>query len=286
MFWCIIGEMISSVVIGASFVLGTIIGSFLNVLILRHGTGRSAVSDRSACWSCSKTLVWYELIPVVSYVFLRGRCVSCHTHISLQYPLVELLTGSLFALTAWYVFSANLIGEFLLWEVLVLVSFIAIILSLSVMMTVYDMRHMIIPNKWVYTFVGMTLLYTGCFHFFSFGTLIHWSIWDMAAGPILALPFAGIWFFSRGTAMGLADAKVALGIGWLLGLWGGVSALLIAFWSGAIIGLSLLGIHKVRGLSAFGKRFTIKSEIPFGPFLFFGMIVVFFFHVQALYLFL
>ncbi len=265
------------------FVFGAIIGSFLNVLILRHGTGRSFVSDRSACWSCGKTLGWYELVPIVSYVVLRGKCSACKTRISLQYPIVEFLTGALFVLGTWSIIDILFLP---LWGIVSLAVLLALIISLSVMITFYDIRHTIIPNMWVYVFAATTLLYTAVFHMAAYGTLAEWSVWDMAAGPILSLPFVALWLFSKGKVMGLGDAKLVLGIGWLLGLMGGLSALILGFWCGAITGLILMGMHRVKGLFGIQKRFTMKSEIPFGPFLLLGMYIVFFFHIQALYLFI
>jgi prepilin signal peptidase PulO-like enzyme (type II secretory pathway) len=264
------------------FLFGTIIGSFLNVVILRHGTGRSSVSDRSACWSCGKTLQWYELVPVVSHVFLRGKCSVCKTHISLQYPIVELLTGALFVLGAWHVLGMLFLP---IWGLVLLAILLMGIISLSMIMTVYDIRHTIIPDAWVYAFAASAFVYTGVLHFATYGTLLGWSVWDIAAGPILAVPFAALWLFSKGKAMGLGDAKLALGIGWLLGLMDGLSAIILGFWIGAVVSLALIGIHRVKGLFGREKRFTMKSEIPFGPFLLLGMMLVFFFHIQALYLF-
>ncbi|MBC8464837.1 MAG: prepilin peptidase [Parcubacteria group bacterium] len=266
----------------AVFIFGTIIGSFLNVLILRRGTGRSVVKDRSACWTCGKMLRWYELVPIVSYGVLRGKCARCKASVSPQYPIVEFLTGTLFTLGAW-----SMIDMFFLpvWGIVSLALLLAVIISLSVMMTVYDIRHTIIPNAWVYIFAVSSLVYTAVSHLATYGTFVQWSVWDMMAGPILAIPFAALWFFSKGKAMGLGDAKLALGIGWLLGLMEGLSAIILGFWIGAIISVGLISMHKAKGLFGTGKRFTMKSEIPFGPFLLLGMFVVFFFHIQALYLF-
>ena len=81
--------------------------------------------------------------------------------------------------------------------------------------------------------------------------------------------------------MGLGDAKLSLGIGWLLGTAQGVSALLVAFWLGTIVGLLLIGISKIRALFLPGKYFTLKSEIPFGPFLAFGALIAFLFHLDV-----
>src|SRR5690242_17998674 len=78
------------------FILGTIIGSYINVVVLRYHTGRSSVTGRSLCFSCGKTLSWYELVPIFSFLFLNGKCLGCNSRISYQYPIVEFITGILF----------------------------------------------------------------------------------------------------------------------------------------------------------------------------------------------
>src|SRR3989344_5330345 len=83
------------------FVLGLVVGSFLNVIVLRLNTGRSVIRGRSQCFSCGGTLHWYELIPLASFALQSGRCKSCGAHISWQYPTVEFATAILFVLTAW-----------------------------------------------------------------------------------------------------------------------------------------------------------------------------------------
>src|SRR3989344_244845 len=80
------------------FLFGAVVGSFLNVVILRLNTGQSIVSGRSKCFTCAKKLKWHELLPIVSFVFLRGKCSACKTKISWQYPLVETITGIIFVL--------------------------------------------------------------------------------------------------------------------------------------------------------------------------------------------
>ncbi len=272
--------MVETYLLTCVFLFGIIIGSFLNVLILRHGTGRSAVSDRSACFSCGSTLRWYELIPLVSFLVQRGRCRSCKAPISFQYPVVELATGILFVLGTRHIMSDMVQNATTFGQASVLALLLFVIMSLLIMMTVYDMRHTIIPDAWVYPFAGSAFLYAALTQYFSFGTLSVWSVEDMCAGIILAIPFTAIWFFSKGRAMGLADAKLALGIGSLLGLSGGLAALMIAFWIGAIVGVLLIVMHRYRALFRVSKRFTIKSEIPFGPFLALGTVLVYFLNIR------
>ena len=247
-------------------VLGLIIGSFLNVVILRYNTGRS-FGGRSACMTCESELRFHELIPLLSFVALRGRCLSCKTKISIQYPLVELATGVLFA------------GLFLKFQDLFFIStltfsllyaFYALIFSLLLVIAAYDLKHKIIPDLLVFVF-GL-LAFLGLFVLNSSGFYPHLpSLWEFLSGVVVALPLALIWLLSRGTWMGLGDAKLALGLGWLLGLSEVLSGVILAFWAGAIVGLFLL---------IFSKNHGMKSEIPFAPFLVFGAIVAFLFEFQ------
>ncbi len=244
-----------------AFVFGVTIGSFLNVVIYRYNSGTSLTCGRSMCFSCGKTLSWYELIPIVSFIIQRGRCIGCKSKISWQYPLVEIVTGLLFI--------AVFMGQYLVIKTI----YLLIIMSILVVISIYDIRHKIIPDGFVYAFIALSLL-----------QLIWTSnvqMVDWLAGPILFLPFAGLWFFSKGTWMGFGDAKLALGIGWFLGFYAGLSAVIFAFWIGSVFGLTLIGLGKVRGLFFKNTKFTIKSEIPFGPFLILGMLLVFFFNIDV-----
>ncbi len=237
-----------------AFILGTIIGSFLNVIILRWNTGASIAVDRSRCFSCGKTLTWYELVPLFSFLVQGGKCRGCGSRISWQYPLVECVTGLLFALTAWLFPPLTALAMatdalyFAAWSVLVII-------------TVYDLRHKIIPDTFSYLFalIGLAVL---VLHVASGGTL-DW--WNVAAGPLLALPLFLLWLVSGGRWMGLGDPKLVLGIGWLLGLDGGGAALVLAFWIGAIVGIGLI----------IARRVGLKSEIPFAPFLIAGTLICF-----------
>lgn len=250
------------------FVFGVIVGSFLNVVALRYNTGR-APTGRSACFSCGKKLKVTELIPVVSYLCLCGRCSQCKSKISIQYPLVEFVTGLLFVLVYWYQSQS-----------LVLLMYYLIVSCLLVVITVYDIRHMIIPDGLVYTFIilgFLRLLYET-----PLTSLIHKpEIWNLLAGPILFLPFWALWYFSKGTWMGFGDAKLAWGIGWTLGLVHGVSAIILGFWIGAVASLLVMGLSKA--LSTTGARkickhfrlptLSFKSAIPFAPYLIIGTFV-------------
>ena len=240
------------------FILGTIFGSFANVVILRYHTGRSFMTGRSHCFSCGKTLEWYELIPLFSYLFLGGKCLSCGSKISAQYPIVEGITGILFAAVFLQLgFSA------------VLPLFLATVFLL-VVITVYDLQHMIIPDSMVYLFDAIAFVIL----WMRFGsTLLSAGGYDLLAGPILFAFFAFFWLVSKGQWMGLGDAKLALGVGWLLGLSGGIFAIMISFWIGATWSLLVLAFQR---LHLAGSKLSMKSEIPFAPFIILATAIQFF----------
>ena len=248
------------------FAFGLIIGSFLNVVIIRYHTERS-FGGRSACMSCQNTLSWHELIPLFSFVALGGRCKTCQVKISFQYPLVELITGIIFA---FLFLKFQNIFFFYTFSFVTIYAYYAVIFSLLIVISTYDLKHKIIPDTLSLIF-GL-LAFVGLFIFDRSGLHLHLlSLWDFLAGPLLALPFAAIWFLSRGTWMGLGDAKLALGLGWLLGFSKALSGVVLAFWSGAVIGLVLI---------AFTKKYGMKSEIPFAPFLVLGATIAFLFELH------
>ena len=253
------------------FIFGTIIGSFLNVISLRYNTGISLLG-RSGCFSCGKKLRWFELIPVVSFAFQLGRCKKCKSKISFQYPFVELLTGGIF-LGIFLKFSDLL---FISPSYLMLLSlYLMIIFSILIVILIYDLKHKIIPDDLVYTFAVLSL--ASIFFDFSIFQFSIPTFLPFLSGPILFSPFFLLWFFSGGKWIGLGDGKLALGIGWFLGLSLGASAVILSFWVGAGAGIALMIFFS---LNLREKRLTMKSEIPFGPFLILGLIIVFFFNLN------
>lgn len=246
------------------FGFGLIIGSFLNVVILRLNTGRSALQGRSKCPRCNTTLSWYELIPVFSFLFQRGKCRSCKTGISFQYPLIELLTALIFT----FIYTKTvLVGNFSLYA-WISFFFTAAVAALLVIITVYDLRHKIIPDKIVYPFILLAFASIA----WKAGTVPGFSVYpQILAGFLLAAPFFFLWFFSRGRLMGFGDAKLALGIGWLVGVVGALTVFLLSFWLGAIVGMFLIALSRSYGM---------KSEIPFAPFLLVALFIVSMFGVS------
>jgi leader peptidase (prepilin peptidase)/N-methyltransferase len=213
--------------------------------------------------SCGKLIRWYDNIPLISWVLLRGRCRFCGSRISLRYPAVELLTGLLFAA----------LGGAPLTYAELAVGFC--IVALLVAIAVYDLRHTIIADEWVYPFSVLALIFAALWG----GTTDIWPL--LLSGPAIALPLFLLWLVSGGVWMGLGDAKLALGMGWLLGPLYGFYALSFGFILGALIAVGILLPlpYLMRGwgiarLSVSTPRFTMKSEVPFGPFLIASTLVI------------
>ena len=174
--------------------------------------------------SCGRGILWFDLIPVLSWVWLGGRCRFCSCKISWQYPLVELITALLFAAVG--------VSPLPIILRLAVLPIIAILVAISV----YDLRHTIIPDAWVWSFNA--LAFSSVFLFPPYA--IHDTLYALLAGPFAALPLFAFWLFSRGKWMGLGDAKLALGIGWLLGPVYGTVAVFFAFILGAVVSVPLL----------------------------------------------
>ncbi len=252
------------------FIFGTIIGSFLNVVIYRLNTSRKITNSRSVCFSCNKKLYWYEMIPVLSFLFQKGRCRGCASRISHQYPIVEFTTGVVFAILAYYFLPLVFINSNMF---IFLLSYFVFIFSILIVITVYDIRHKIIPDRLSFTFIFLAFVLMFINQSGVGEILVMPSLWQLLAGLIIALPFALLWVISKGRWIGFGDIKLMLGIGWMLGLSIGLSALIISFWIGAIVGLVLLGLKKI--------KINLKTEIPFAPFLFIGTLIAFIFQIDV-----
>jgi len=263
---------------------GLIIGSFLNVVIYRFNTKKS-LGGRSGCMSCQNKLCWYELIPLFSFLGLKGRCRNCQTRISIQYPLVELATGLVFA-GLFLKFQNIFFSNILIFNLAYI--YYAGMFSLLVVIAGYDLKHKIIPDS--LSFVFGLLAFAGLFFFggeSNHFSLFSWHIppiLELLAGVLIALPFAFFWLVSSGRWMGLGDAKLALGIGWLLGFVNALSGLVLAFWFGAMVGIFLVVLSRLDSarLAKNGRisRIGMKSEIPFAPFLVLGAFLAFIFNLN------
>lgn len=249
-----------------TFIFGVIIGSFLNVYIYRLHTGRS-LSGSSHCLSCGTRLKAYELVPLFSYLFLRGKCRTCQSIIPSRYFLVEGFTGLLFVfvvLTAGDVFTL-----LLFW----------FLMAVLVVIFVYDLYHMIIPDEMVFALMAIAFLHE--FYGLITGVSVAEFTFNILAALIGSLFLFLLWHMSEGRWIGFGDVKLALPLGILVGYAGVFSMLVLSFWIGAIIGLLLLAWQYLqkRGkphLRFLTRELTIKSAVPFAPFLISGFLAVFF----------
>ncbi|MDP3988754.1 MAG: prepilin peptidase [bacterium] len=223
---------------------GIIVGSFCNVLIMRHGTG-IGIGGRSRCLSCKETLRARELIPLVSFILQRGRCTHCGSRFSWQYPAIELLSG-LFA--ASIVFASKSAVE----GVLLALAGIPLMVIVG-----YDSKHYIIPTMYARMLWVVSL----------FSAVLFFDQYTIMASLGLILFFYSIWLFSDGKAMGFGDVGLVGALALLFGYPVSVLGALFAFWLGAVVGIALL-FQSHSGL-------TLKSEVPFGPFLIIGYMLAF-----------
>lgn len=239
------------------FLLGLIFGSFANVIILRLNTGDGLIFKPSRCFLCGSRLRWFELIPIISFLVLRGRCAHCKSRISWQYPAVELSSGLLF-LSIYLIQGMPLDFGFVLS---------ALFFWLLLVISVYDLRHKIIPNGLVYLASGVSLLFV----------VVDSGYWNLIphllSGSGLFVFFALLWLISKGRWMGFGDAKLALAIGIMLGWPLSLTALLFSFWLGALFGLIFIVFKNYRGSTSVGL--ALKTQIPFGPFLFIASLIIF-----------
>lgn len=256
------------------FLFGLVVGSFLNVVIARLRTLES-IMGRSFCRHCRKKIRWYDNIPLLSYVILKGKCRDCKETISWQYPLVEAGTALLFAFAGGRFF---LVGNFSSWIETV---FVLGVVAFSVIIAVYDARHKEIPMGVLWVAIIWTVGFLVTLDATSvYGEVS--SVFDFRVhSGIVAAIIGSLFFFllsalSRERWMGLGDAYVVFWMGLVLGWPILLFALLFAFTAGAVWGGWMIAL----------KKSSLKSQIPFAPFLLGGMIVAIFFRGISFFLFL
>ena len=232
------------------FIFGLSIGSFLNCVVYRLEKNQSFLKGRSYCPKCKHNLNWKDLIPVFSFLFFKGKCKYCHKSISIQYPMVEILTGLVFLLIFNFSRQGGIPPSGTMFNLL----FLLIVSSFLITIFIYDLKHYIIPDKVLFPAILITLV----FNFSRQGGI-------PPSGTILSALIASgffliIFLISQGHWMGFGDVKLAFFMGLFLGYPNILVALFLAFFLGAIIGV---------GLIIFGNK-KLKSEVPFGPFLITG----------------
>ncbi|HAQ40886.1 MAG TPA: prepilin peptidase [Clostridiales bacterium] len=217
------------------FIYGLFIGSFLNVCIYRIPAGQSVISPPSACGSCGHRLSYFDMLPVVNYVYYKGRCRYCTAHYSVQYPVTELSNGIIYCLMAVkYGFSVYAV-------------FYCMLASLLIVASTIDIKHMIIPDSVniVGAIIGAMLL------IYERETVLD-KIFGLLTGFIL---FAMIAAFTG--SMGGGDVKLMAVTGFIFGIKGVLFITLVSFIIGAFVSLILICLNLI----------SRKSRIPFGPFI-------------------
>jgi leader peptidase (prepilin peptidase)/N-methyltransferase len=231
-------------VLGYALLIGLCFGSFLNVVIFRLPLGQSLNRPRSRCMKCGYTLRWYDNIPLASWAWLGGKCRKCRTPISVQYPIVELVTGLLFLLVVWLTPLGPLVFSRLIFVCLLIVLF------------GIDLEHQILPN--VITLPGIAVGFI-----FSFITPPGWQaslIGILLGGGVLYGIAAAYYLVRREEGMGMGDVKMLAMIGAFLGWKGVLVTLVLSSFSGAFIGMALIA----------AQRGGMKLALPFGTFLALG----------------
>ena len=233
------------------FLLGLSFGSFVNALVWRLHKKRNFVNERSECTHCHHTLAWYDLVPVFSWLLLRGKCRYCHKKIE-DSPLVELLVGVVFVLS--YVFwplgfSVAGVWLFCLWLVAVV---------MLAALVVYDIRWMLLPNVLVFPLIGLGVVWFIVQAVFlstlSVGGVFLEFVYGLASVTGL---YGLLYVVSKGQWVGFGDVKLGVFMGLVLGWQQGLLAVMLA----NVIGF----IFIIPGLVSGKLKRT--SRVPFGPFL-------------------
>ncbi len=251
--------LLNSFLYSIIFLFGLIVGSFLNCIIYRLEISKSFLKGRSFCPYCKHELAWYDLIPIFSFLMLKGKCRYCQKPISIQYPLVELTTALLFVLIINNQLSIINFQNLLTTIYLLLTTCFLIIIF------VYDFKHYIIPDKVIFPAIGLAFIY-------NLLTTNYLLLNTLLAALGASAFFLSIYLISRGKWMGFGDVKLSFLMGLILGFPNILVALFFAFFTGAITGLILIAQSKK----------TLKSMVPFGPFLVFGTFLAMFYGEQII----
>lgn len=234
------------------FLIGIIVGSFLNSCIYRIPRKISLIKSRSYCPKCREQIIWWQNIPLVSYLFLKGRCYNCGSKISLQYPLVELSTG---ILTVFTVYHFGLTEKTIFYLI-----FFYCLLIISVI----DIYHKKIPNQILLFLIVFGIIFNSAFEIISWKKALSGGIF---AGLILILTRIIGYYILKKESLGMGDVKLGTILGFFTGLKLFLITLFIGSLSAVLLSLLLTLFYHIR----------ISQKIPFAPFLCLGSILSLFF---------
>lgn len=235
------------------FIFGTLIGSFVNVLIYRLPLDLSIVSPRSFCPNCKKQIYWYENIPILSYLFLRGRCSSCQAQIPWNYPFIELLFGVVSLMLSPKGVNPNYFLNY---------TFFFSVFCVFTAHFFIDLKHKILPNSLNIFLAVVFVLHSIILH--------PWQYWVLGSLIGIGLPLAVTWAFylARGQiGLGGGDIKLYGALGLYLGPVGIIHNIFLSCLVGSVFGLFLIIL----------KKMSKDNPIPFGPFIIFVASIQIFF---------
>lgn len=250
-----------------AFMFGAALGSFSHLVADRLHI-KTIWSGRSECMNCGKKLSWRELVPIFSFIKQKGKCTTCKCNLNQSYVWSEVVSGMLVAFLAYHVL---VLGLSPLYSFAVFI-FYSIVITLSMAIIVYDLRHTIVPFESVMILLVMGLVATLVRQQFN-----GFNIYDFFSGAIIASPFALLYMVSKGKWVGMGDVLVYAAFGFLLGLPLGISMFFYSVWLGAFVSVLLLILHR--------RDFTLKSEIPFTPFIIIAAFLVMFANIDMLNLY-
>ena len=236
------------------FMIGLVIGSFSNVCIYRLPRNESVIFPASHCPSCNQSIKWYDNIPLLSYLILKGKCRFCQNKISAQYPLVEFLTGYIYLVL------------FLLYGLQLKTFIYMLFCSALIIITFIDLKEQIIPDVISLPFIALGFL----FSFFLKDISPIDSLLGILSGggSLLLVAAAGSYLFKK-EAMGGGDIKLAAMVGAFLGWQLALLSLFLGFFFGAICGVIVLIKNK--------EKSEQSDAVPFGPFIALGTVIALFF---------
>lgn len=238
------------------FIFGGAIGSFVQVVATRLNVA-PIISSRSKCLSCGEKLRASDLVPLFSYIFLRGRCRYCRVPYGIGSLLVEIGFGMLFIAVYHFILSGFGILHASLW----LIYYTLLFISLGVI-ALYDYRHSYVPIMFLGLFSFLSLMMLGIRY-------VHDPNLAIFLGPLItSLPFLLIWLTTQGRATGFGDVLLYAAVGAFFGIEQGLSVLLISIWLGAIVGI---GVYLVRKKKKIGS-----TAVPFVPFIVVAFVIVLF----------
>ena len=255
-----------------TFLIGCCFGSFINVIIYRLPIGESIIFPSSHCRKCNYKIIWYENIPIISWIFLSGRCSNCREKISLIYPIIEFLTGILFVLNNYSLNSRLDIGS----QLIPMVSG-WIFISILLVMAILDIKYFWLPDSIsrlgilvaIFLSVFLKIRYAELTSYlFIFETILAASLGYLIFKAISAI---GLRIYKK-PVMGKGDAKLSA----LIGSWLGLNGLLISIW----VAFFLAGILGIIGLMS--RKIKKDQKIPFGSFLSLSGLFVWYFGNDSL----